>query len=214
MKYEDIIWLSSYPRSGNTFLRTILWNCFGLRSASFYPNDLDGNRKLEEYVGHIKREPDNSVRFPDNTIPLTKTHEYDRDKNTAIYVIRDGRAACVSMWDFSNREVSLEAIIEGQHGFGTWSSHVKSWNPWDRPNTLLLKYENMTNNLAATLNSISDFLKCDIINDNIPDRSTIAGIDGRYVKNKKDWRTVLSGDLLKRFNQINEDVLRKAGYLD
>jgi len=78
MKHEDIIWLVSYPRSGNTLLRTILWQCFGLRSASFYPKDLEGNKTLEEYVGHIKRAPDNSVHFPDISIPLVKTHEYNR----------------------------------------------------------------------------------------------------------------------------------------
>ena len=72
----------------------------------------------------------------------------------------------------------------------------------------------MTNNLSATLNSLSDFLKRDIINENIPDRNTLAGIDGRFVKTRKSWRSELSGDLLQRFNQINGDVLKKAGYLE
>jgi len=44
MNQKDIIWLASYPRSGNTYLRTMLWHCFGLRSASIYPNDLGGNK--------------------------------------------------------------------------------------------------------------------------------------------------------------------------
>ena len=54
MNDNAFIWLASYPRSGNTFLRTILWHCFGLRSASVYPQDLGGNRALEGYVGHIE----------------------------------------------------------------------------------------------------------------------------------------------------------------
>jgi len=214
MKDVNIVWLASYPRSGNTFLRTILWQCFGLRSGSIYPNDLDRNRKLEEYVGHIEHGPDRQIRFPENGIPLVKTHEYAEDNNPAIYIIRDGRAACVSFLKFYNGRLPLEAIIEGQHRFGTWSNHVQSWNPWERPNTLLLKYENMTNNLPAILASISEFLKRDVINEIIPDRNTIAGVDGRWVKNKSIWRSELSGDLLKRFNQINEDILRKAEYLN
>ena len=211
---KKAIWLASYPRSGNTFLRTIMRNCFGLRSVSIYPNDLGGNKKLEEYVGHIEYEPNTRVRFFKNSIPLVKTHEYDKDNIPAIYVIRDGRAASYSLWRFYNGSLSLEKIIEGQHRFGTWSNHVKSWNPWNRPNTLLLKYEDMTNNLQLILNSISDFLKCDIINENIPDRNSIAGVDGRWVKTKTNWRSEFSDDLLKRFNQTNKDILLKAGYLD
>ena len=37
------IWLASYPRSGNTLLRTILNHCFNLKSASFYFSDFKGN---------------------------------------------------------------------------------------------------------------------------------------------------------------------------
>lgn len=214
MNDVNLVWLASYPRSGNTFLRTILWQCFALRSASIYPNDLGRNRKLEEYVGHIEHGPDKQVLFPENSIPLLKTHEHATDENPAIYVIRDGRAASVSLWKFYNRSLSLEAVIEGQHRFGTWSNHVQSWNPWERPNTLLLRYEDMLNNLSSVLSSIREFLNCDILKENITDRSTIAGEDGRWVTRKSDWRTDLSGVLLEKFNQINSDMLRKAGYLD
>ncbi|HEY4697175.1 MAG: hypothetical protein A3J49_12195 [Gallionellales bacterium RIFCSPHIGHO2_02_FULL_57_16] len=214
MKDTNIVWLASYPRSGNTFLRTILWQCFGLRSASIYPNDLGGNKKLEEYVGHIEHDLDKQIRFPQNSIMLVKTHEYARDMNPAIYVVRDGRAACVSLWKFYNKSYPLEAIIDGQHRFGTWANHVQSWHPWDRPNTLLLKYEDMVNNLPVILNRISVFLKREITSESIPDRNIIAGADGRWVKTEASWKSELSDDLLGRFNRINEDTLRRFGYID
>ena len=66
MNDMKMVWLASYPRSGNTFLRTILWQCFGLRSASYYRDDLGGNKELEEYVGHIERVPNNEISFPEN----------------------------------------------------------------------------------------------------------------------------------------------------
>jgi hypothetical protein len=34
-----VTWLASYPRSGNTLLRTILKQCFGLSSQSVYPDE-------------------------------------------------------------------------------------------------------------------------------------------------------------------------------
>ena len=38
------LFLSSYPRSGNTLLRTVLYQCFNLKSRSVYGNDLGGKK--------------------------------------------------------------------------------------------------------------------------------------------------------------------------
>ncbi|MFC1772584.1 sulfotransferase domain-containing protein [Pseudomonadota bacterium] len=214
MKNTKLVWLASYPRSGNTLLRTILWQCFSLRSTSIYSNDLGGNRRLEEYVGHIEKGADRQFQFTENELLLVKTHEHAKDNNPAIYIIRDGRAACVSLWEFHNKSHPLEVVIDGRHMYGTWANHVKSWNPWERPNTLLLEYEDLLNNLPETLDRISKFLKRSIISGSVPDRNTIASIDGQWVRTKNNWRSELSGDLLKRFNQINKDILEKAGYLE
>ncbi len=213
MKINNLVWLASYPRSGNTFLRTILWHCFGLRSASIYPNDLGGNTALEEYVGHIEHSPDLGEQLQTYGVSLVKTHELPNDNSPAIYVIRDGRAACVSLWKFYSCNIPLEAIIEGQHAFGTWSNHVVSWDPWNRANTLLLKYEQLLNDYPSVLKDIGEFLHKEIINTRIPDRDTIAGIDGKWVRKKTNWESELSGANLERFIQINGDVLKKAGYL-
>ena len=213
MQGKTTIWLASYPRSGNTFLRTILWNCFSLRSASIYANDLGGNKKLEEYVGHIEHDANNKILFPAGNLPLVKTHRNADDDSPAIYVIRDGRAACISLWEWCNRNIPLEDIISGENTFGSWSSHVQSWDPWNRPNTLFLKYEDMNSDLSTTLNSISNFLGREIINKSLPDKNTIANVDGRWVRSESNWRSKLSGSLLEDFHRIHGEVLRKAGYI-
>ena len=214
MNTDKPIWLASFPRSGNTYLRTILWHCFGLRSASIYPHDLAGKRKLEDYVGHIEKSPDNIVQFPQGNLPLFKTHEYMEDNSPAIYVVRDGRAASVSIWNFYNKETPLQTIIEGDHRFGTWSAHVKSWQPWARENTLLLKYEDIVSDLPGVLGSLSEYLSREIVSQEIPDRNTIADADGRWVRQKSDWRDDFSASLLERFDEINGDMMEKLGYLD
>lgn len=206
------VWLASYPRSGNTFLRTILWHCFDLPSASVYPNDLKGNKDLEEYVGHIEQGPNGEIPFLENCIPLIKTHKHPTNDYPAIYVVRDGRAASVSLWKFYDWDLSLDAVIEGRHKYGTWSSHVHSWSPDTRPHTLLLKYEDMVSDLPATLNRISFFLERDILKKKIPKRETIAGADGRWVKKKSDWRTEISDELMERFTEINGEMLKRMGY--
>ena len=129
MKNASIIWIASYPRSGNTFLRTILWYSFGLRSASIYPNDLGGNRALEEYVGHIEHGPKMQMQLQENGAQLVKTHECATDNNPAIYVVRDGRAACVSFWKFYKKlyhwRQSLKANIGLEHGQVMFSHGIR-----------------------------------------------------------------------------------------
>ena len=208
-----MVWLASYPRSGNTYLRTILWHCFGLRSASIYCNDLGRNRELEAYVGHIERDADGKLSFPIGSIPLVKTHHPPHDENPAIYVVRDGRAASVSLWKFYSGKLPLTEIIEGRHAFGTWSNHLQAWKPYERQNTLLLKYEDMCADLPGALKEISEFLEKDILEVEIPARGTVAGVDGRWVTTESDWKSEISGDLLERFNELNKEMLRKMGYL-
>jgi hypothetical protein len=211
---RSFIWLASYPRSGNTFLRTALWHCFGLRSASIYPKDLGGNRALEEYVGHIEHGPQIHDRLRANGIALIKTHEHPKDGSPAIYVIRDGRAACVSLWRFGGKAIPLEAVIEGRHRFGTWADHVRAWNPKGRPHTLLLRYEDLRDDLPGCLNDIGRFLSRPVVADRLPDRDAIAASDGKWVRRESTWQTELDGAALGRFNEMNKDVLEAYGYLD
>lgn len=208
----EVVWVASYPRSGNRFLRTILWHCFGQRSGSIYPNDLNGNRELEKYVGHIELARGRPILFPKDNLPLIKTHEYPFDAKPTIYVVRDGRAATLSLWRFYGGTHPLRAVIEGQHRFGTWANHLAAWKPWERKNTLLLEYEDLRCNLPLVLDKISVFLKRDILSRQVPERGTIAAVDGRWVRNKSDWRSEFGEDLLRRFNEINDEMLKKMGY--
>lgn len=209
----DLVWLASYPRSGNTLLRTILWHCFGLKSGSVYPHDLGGRTALERYVGHIERSPDGQIRFPPGAPHLVKTHEPPRDRGRAIYVVRDARAASVSLWRFYGKALPLEAVIEGRHRFGTWSAHLRAWQPWQRPGTLLLRYEELAGDLAPLLPKLSAFLGRPPITERIPPRATVAGVDGRWVRPPSDWRREMPPALLERCTEINRELLIRMGYL-
>ena len=203
--------VSSYPRSGNTFLRTVLYQCFNLKSGSVYKNDFDGNIKLENYIGHIEHNEDSSITFPEGQLAIIKTHEENIPNSPAIYVLRDGRASIVSLWEFYGRKTSISDIIEGNHRFGKWSDHINSWDPLFRPNTLLLKYEDILNNLDSVLLKLSVFLNQDVLNHKLPPRETIA--DGRVVRIKTNWESELSGENLDRFNELNKTFLKQFGYL-
>jgi glycosyltransferase involved in cell wall biosynthesis len=120
-----MIWLASYPRSGNTFLRIVLSEVYGLQSSTLhheadYPVD-------EDYTSY----------------PLVKTHllpqQLDPSEPSipAVYLVRDGRDCVVSMAHYrkdliesqSQLNENLRAVIEAEDGshFGGWSAHVRAW---------------------------------------------------------------------------------------
>ena len=204
-----MVWLASWPRSGNTYLRTILWQCFGLRSGSIYPNEFSGNKQLEDYVGHVENK--NSL-FVEGNIPLIKTHEAPANDSPAIYIVRDGKAATLSLCQYYP-ETPLEIVIGGRHRFGTWSNHLQLWQPWQRPDTLLLRYEDLVDDLPGSLEKISSFLGVRILNRVVPSRDDIAGTDGRIVKKASVPKPVLPESLSGRLLELNGEMLKKMGYL-
>ena len=206
------IWLASFPRSGNTFLRCILHKCFGLPTTSVYgPRDLGRNRELERRVGHFALGSPPPCLAPDMPL-LVKTHRRPADADPAIYIVRDGRAATVSLWEYERRRRPLRTLVGGDSPFGTWSSHVEAWRPWERPHTLLIRYEEMTDHIATVLSRLSTFLDAPILSHEPPDRSELAAIDGRWVRPYSDWRCKISARDLRLFNAINGEMMARLGY--
>ena len=206
------IWLASYPRSGNTFVRTVLFHCFSLKTGSVYAEDFGGNKKLEEYVGHIEQNEDRSISFPEGNLPIIKTHASHKGDNSTIYVVRDGRAAAASFWHFTHPKVPMRSIIDGNHKFGKWCDHLDFWQPLSRPNTLLLRYEDILNDFDNSLKKISIFLDREILSNYLPSRNQIAHDDGKWVRKKTDWREVLTDENLERFNELNIHYLKQFDY--
>ncbi|MBW1791601.1 MAG: hypothetical protein JRJ14_04920 [Deltaproteobacteria bacterium] len=80
-------------------------------------------------------------------------------------------------------------------------------------NALLVRYEEMTSNLPKVLHDLGGFLDRDIKSAQIPDRDSISGVDGRWVRAKRDKQFSMSEDMLELFYQLNEGSMREMGYL-
>jgi hypothetical protein len=164
-----IIWLASYPRSGNTMLRMILRQSFGVETYSIYDDKTDiaksstvsalvGHRsmgmKARDFVRESKESSD--VRF-------LKTHSPPLDGSPAIYVVRDGRAAVVSYFRYlkdvrDRADVAMRDVIEGRNVyFSSWSGSLREWNPLVRPKTLLLRYEDLVDDAETAITQIGEF---------------------------------------------------------
>ncbi len=104
-----ILWIASYPRSGNTFLRVVLKAAFGLPSDSLYAEKSDITGLMREVREGLV--PGRSLSDMAHSADLccVKTHDLPGDDDfPAIYVVRDGRDALVSYAHYA-----LE-IFEGQ----------------------------------------------------------------------------------------------------
>jgi len=158
-----ILWLASYPRSGNTLLRIILRHCFDVWS---YPAvSHAGGGSLRELVGNLtySGERESFVRAR-RRLPGThfvKTHlDVPEPDDRAIYIVRDGRAALASyrrfLHDIDKVDFTLAQLVVGWPLALTWSAHVARWI--DLPNVLLLRYEELSHPAGPPLERIARFI--------------------------------------------------------
>ncbi len=167
-----IVWLASFPRSGNTLLRRLLRESFGLSSWSAYDDrtDIGATPERAALVGHLAHGESRAAfvaraRAAEGTF-LVKTHELPdpADDSPAIYVVRDGRSALVSYWYYlaqilprPQRDRLLQEVVAGLVHFGSWSDHVEAWlaHPARRE---VVRYEALAAHEPETLARIATLL--------------------------------------------------------
>jgi len=148
-----LLWLASYPRSGNWFLRIVLKEVFGVGSRSVYPETSD-SCAFDPRDGLQQRRPGEMIDGDD--LRLLKTHELPgADSHPAIYIVRDGRDALVSYAHFAiaTGEVptdtggdvfreTLEKMVATNGYFGGWAPHVTAWTTRAAP-TAVIRFEDL-----------------------------------------------------------------------
>jgi hypothetical protein len=169
-----IVWLPSYPRSGNTLLRTLLKQVFDLGTHSKYndPSDLGADPRIASAVGHLTYDGswnDELARMRNSDdLRLVKTHEGPAGDEPAIFIVRHGWSASISnqhyLRDFSKIEAPLPQVIAGTtDGFPSWGRMLDLWDPFNRPHTLLIRYEDLVNAPQEIISAIHSFLNVPVI---------------------------------------------------
>lgn len=219
-----ILWLASYPRSGNTLLRAVLNNQYGLKTYSLYDDktDIGANERVADAVGHVSHGMSpadfRAHAAKSDDLFLIKTHDAPQDSNKAIYVVRDGRSAVVSYFHYlkeiAREAVRLRDVILGDVPFGTWAGHYLSWSPVQRPSTLVLRYEDLVNDLHSQLPKISHFLEREPLAVEEKSFADFRKLDSRFFRAGSDQKNVreLNGDDLDLFWELQGGQLIELGY--
>ncbi len=171
-----VIWLASFPRSGNTMLRIMFRSVFGL--STYSKHEAIGDRPVEEnglwvddavggrigarfyteaegWSGFLARARDSRETY------LIKTHDGPEGADKAIYVVRNGLVATDSYRHFleaaDGRPVGWTDLLAKPHAFENWSAHLDAWRPDSRPDTLLIRYEMLVGDPMLAIRLIRDF---------------------------------------------------------
>jgi hypothetical protein len=148
--FPDDVFLTSYPRSGNTWTRFLVGNLVYQQEAVTFLN-------VERLVPDMYKHSDHYLR----NLPrprILKSHEcFDPRYKRIIYIVRDPRDVAVSNYHWEMKQHSMgdaypiekfvprwmNAVYWGR--LGSWGDHVTSWlgTRGEHPGFLLLRYEDM-----------------------------------------------------------------------
>ena len=158
---EDV-YVASYPRSGNTWLRFMLYEILVGESSSFV--------NVRQLVPDIGEQAQALPLLPRNG-RLIKTHEpYRPEYKKAIYLVRDARDVALSEFAYQKAlglapddfERYLGRFLQGKvNPFGSWAAHVDSWmkaKDSQLADILMVRYDELRRNPEDSLAAMIEFL--------------------------------------------------------
>jgi hypothetical protein len=185
------IFLVSYPKSGNTWLRHLIGNYI-------YKGEMDfTNGHLFMPDLHYNPEQIDKITF---TPRFIKSHEsYRKEYKKVIYVIRDVRSIAISYYYFMlkvgqiKKELTLEEYLNrnfltGNVPFGDWQEHVTSWTSNKSKSILVIRYEDMLENIKEEFKKILTFCNFPIVESDLKiaiEKSSFEEMKNDEFKNKE-----------------------------
>lgn len=200
-----IVWLASYPRSGNTFCRIVLHRLYGVPTYVVYDVDGVAERIGGELIGFRERPASLETMRSSDELYVVKTHR-QRDTDVAaddrmICLVRDGRDAVVS-WARMVSDGPAEPNSEGYQdryeaeiqrmvtrpdpiGTGAWGRNVLSWLTPPAPHRVVLRYHELVADPAGSVREAVTSLVPNLLPTDagdIPSFSELRQVDDRFFR--------------------------------
>ncbi len=224
-----IVWLASYPKSGNTWTRAFLHNFIKQGDSVYNINEMNALSTHNALVTH-------------DGVPL-HTPQYTAG---AVYITRNPLDVAIS-YSF-HMDMTVDEIIEvmGEKGYlfptneksvfqiqGAWSEHVFSWTKRPSPSMFVMRYEDMLDRPFDTFGDLVEFLHLprdplrlrnaiDLSSfKNLQEMETTEGFRERPKHAEKffregkagQWKADLSVNQIKRIVKQHREQMERFGYL-
>jgi hypothetical protein len=226
-----IVWLASYPRSGNTLLRTVLKQTMDLGSYSdevMLPTVKHTETAKQEY-GNLTYESSWESFYQQASASketfLVKTHLPPRDNQPVIYVVRDGRAATESYASYHasfinnhQHSSSIMSLMLGDDYYGDWSTHFEKWNSREEGKLLLVRFEELVNADIGLLQKLKAFVGFEM--KTIPFKNPINKLQlenpNFFRSGKTTWKVSVewTETEVSLFIVLHSNLLISLGYID
>ena len=236
--HTDSAFIVAYPRSGSTWLRTMLCNIL-IPEAQGDPrifNVVIPGVSLRR-LPLVRRAREAGYRF------VHSHTTYRRGFSKVLYLVRDGRDALVSQYHYNttrngkemNFPIWFELYRLGLYG-KRWHNHVESWLVQGKSelgsDMLTIRFEDLKQDTLAVMQKVTDFLDIIAPREMIEQAIRDASIEkSRYWEKKlvgqpktdnasfyrggrsKQWKDYFGEKELNQFMDMSERTLRLAGYL-
>ncbi|MDF1870621.1 MAG: sulfotransferase domain-containing protein [Phycisphaerales bacterium] len=220
------IWIASYPKSGNTWLRFMLY------AAIYGPpkHSADVSAKIQDI--HRKMPTDLDPEGPTyikTHYELTDQHPKLNDTRKAIHIIRNPRDVLLSTLNYRKladdgslpvtTKVMAKSFIKfggdpafAQNGFGTWASNARSWRTTTRFPVLQLRYEELKADPKAQLIKLLDFLEFSRTDSEIEQALSASSFDSMRAMEIREKQADPSNNLNKNLFVGTKNATRKGVY--
>jgi hypothetical protein len=181
--FDDDLFLVSYPKSGNTWVRFLI-------------GDLASRAEYVDFINIERIVPDiyQNREFLLWTIPrprILKSHEcFDSRYRRVIYLVRDPRDVLISYYHYkvmmgdidssTPLELYAERFLDGEDRFGSWQEHAESWlnSTADHRDFLLIRYEDLLSDPVTHLSRVAQILGIQ------RDKTALSAVVARYTVDK------------------------------
>ncbi len=158
-KFDDDVFLVSYPRSGNTWVRFLFANLLKGENS-----EVINFHSVHRYCPELESQHEEIAKL--HRPRIIKSHQlYNENFPRVIYIVRDCRDVYVSYYHYVKNAIpenwSFKDFIEVYNfPYGYWSQHVNSWvnsKSKDQKKIKIVHYEDLLKNTFSLFSEMVDF---------------------------------------------------------